>query len=163
MEADRVTAYLEKPVIQQYKSDVGFRTLVDSVNDNMYVIPKYQRKYRWNMEKILRTIFANGRVFPIISVYGGKIQRLRENIPVSLQIAAMLVQQLPTQNAQMVRMQEKILPELLDAIGLAPGIAPRTKTWYNKNEESRSQRRAAEWRKEIGEARACTRSIFATT
>ena len=64
---------------------------------------------------------------------GGKIQRLRENIPVSLQIAAMLVQQLPTQNAQMVRMQEKILPELLDAIGLAPGIAPRAKTWYNKN------------------------------
>ena len=40
MEADRVTEYLEKPVIQQYKSDVGFRTLVDSVNDHMYVIPK---------------------------------------------------------------------------------------------------------------------------
>ncbi len=55
---------------------------------------------------------------------GGKIQRLRENIPVSLQIAAMLVQQLPTQNAQMVRMQEKILPELLEKIGLAPGDCP---------------------------------------
>ena len=55
---------------------------------------------------------------------GGKIQRLRENIPVSLQIAAMLVQQLPTQNAQMVRMQEKILPELLATTGLALGDCP---------------------------------------
>lgn len=36
--------------IQQYKTDVGFRTLVECVNENMYVIPKYQRKYRWSKE-----------------------------------------------------------------------------------------------------------------
>ena len=63
---------------------------------------------------------------------GGKIQRLRENIPVSLQIAAMLVQQLPTQNAQMVRMQEKILPELLDAIECESGLDRRLSILYNK-------------------------------
>ncbi len=34
--------------IQQYKADVGFRTLVEGVNENLYIIPKYQRKYRWS-------------------------------------------------------------------------------------------------------------------
>ena len=29
--------------IQQYKTDVGFRTLVEGVNENLYIIPKYQR------------------------------------------------------------------------------------------------------------------------
>ena len=69
MEADRVTAYLEKPVIQQYKSDVGFRTLVDSVNDNMYVIPKYQRKYRWNREKVVDLVESLLRGLPIPPIY----------------------------------------------------------------------------------------------
>ncbi len=69
MEADRVTAYLEKPVIQQYKSDVGFRTLVDSVNDNMYVIPKYQRKYRWNREKVVDLTESLLRGLPIPPIY----------------------------------------------------------------------------------------------
>ena len=68
-EADRVTAYLEKPVIQQYKSDVGFRTLVDSVNDNMYVIPKYQRKYRWNREKVVDLVESLLRGLPIPPIY----------------------------------------------------------------------------------------------
>ena len=30
--------------IQQYKTDVGFRTLVESVDENLYIIPKYKRK-----------------------------------------------------------------------------------------------------------------------
>lgn len=38
--------------IQQYKTDVGFRTLVESVNENLYIIPKYQRKYRWSKEQV---------------------------------------------------------------------------------------------------------------
>ena len=69
MEADRVTEYLEKPVIQQYKSDVGFRTLVDSVNDHMYVIPKYQRKYRWNKEKVVGLVESLLRGLPIPPIY----------------------------------------------------------------------------------------------
>lgn len=42
-----VTRYFKEETVQQYKSDIGFRTLVESVNENMYIIPKYQRKYRW--------------------------------------------------------------------------------------------------------------------
>lgn len=38
--------------IQQYKTDVGFRTLVEGVNENLYIIPKYQRKYRWSKEQV---------------------------------------------------------------------------------------------------------------
>lgn len=39
--------------IQQYKTDVGFRTLVESVNENLYIIPKYQRKYRWSKAQVV--------------------------------------------------------------------------------------------------------------
>ena len=31
--------------INQVKSDVAFRTLVEGVNEHMYVIPEYQRKF----------------------------------------------------------------------------------------------------------------------
>ena len=47
MENNKLESYLQGVAVQQYKSDIGFRTLVESVNDNMYIIPKYQRKYRW--------------------------------------------------------------------------------------------------------------------
>lgn len=47
MEKDNIKKYFERARIQQYKSDIGFRTLVESVDDNMYIIPRYQRKYRW--------------------------------------------------------------------------------------------------------------------
>lgn len=30
--------------IQQYKTDVGFRTLVESVNENLYIIPKFMQR-----------------------------------------------------------------------------------------------------------------------
>lgn len=66
---DRVIGYLDKTVIQQYKSDVGFRTLVDSVNDNMYVIPKYQRKYRWSREKVVGLVESLLRGLPIPPIY----------------------------------------------------------------------------------------------
>ena len=38
--------------INQVKADVAFRTLVEGVNDHMYVIPEYQRKFRWSKKKI---------------------------------------------------------------------------------------------------------------
>lgn len=69
MEKDRVNDYLDKTVIQQYKSDVGFRTLVDSVNDNMYIIPKYQRKYRWSREKVIGLVESLLRGLPIPPIY----------------------------------------------------------------------------------------------
>ena len=39
--------------IRQYKTDVEFRTLVESVNENLYIIPKYQRKYRWSKAQVV--------------------------------------------------------------------------------------------------------------
>ena len=69
MDTNKVMEYLERPVIQQYKSDVAFKTLVDSVNDNMYVIPKYQRKYRWNREQVEKLVESLIRGFPIPPIY----------------------------------------------------------------------------------------------
>ena len=47
-----ISKYLQDIKIQQYKSDVGFKTLMEGVNDNLYVIPKYQRKYKWTREQL---------------------------------------------------------------------------------------------------------------
>ena len=40
MKDDKMMQYLRGTAIQQYKTDVGFRTLVECVNENMYIIPK---------------------------------------------------------------------------------------------------------------------------
>ena len=61
--------YFEKARIQQYKSDVAFRTLVESVNENMYVIPKYQRKYRWSREQVAGLVDSLLRGLPIPPIY----------------------------------------------------------------------------------------------
>ena len=38
--------------IQQYKTDMGFKALVEGVHENLFVIPEYQRKYRWSKEQV---------------------------------------------------------------------------------------------------------------
>lgn len=55
--------------IQQYKTDVGFRTLVEGVNENLYVIPKYQRKYRWVKEQVIALVESLIRGLPIPPIY----------------------------------------------------------------------------------------------
>ncbi len=55
--------------IQQYKSDIGFRTLVESVNENLYVIPKYQRKYRWSKEQVVALVESLICGLPIPPIY----------------------------------------------------------------------------------------------
>ncbi|MGN0482903.1 MAG: DUF262 domain-containing protein [Lachnospiraceae bacterium] len=55
--------------IQQYKTDVGFRTLVESVNENLYIIPKYQRKYRWKKEQVVALVESLIYGFPIPPIY----------------------------------------------------------------------------------------------
>lgn len=55
--------------IQQYKTDVGFRTLVESVNENLYVIPKYQRKYRWSKEQVIALVESLICGLPIPPIY----------------------------------------------------------------------------------------------
>ena len=69
MEENRLTKYLEEVTVQQYKSDVGFRTLVESVNENMYIIPKYQRKYRWKKEQVVSLVESLLRGLPIPPIY----------------------------------------------------------------------------------------------
>ncbi len=55
--------------IQQYKTDVGFRTLVESVNENLYIIPKYQRKYRWTKEQVVSLVESLIFGLPIPPIY----------------------------------------------------------------------------------------------
>lgn len=55
--------------IQQYKTDVGFRTLVESVNENLYIIPKYQRKYRWTKDKVVSLVESLVYGLPIPPIY----------------------------------------------------------------------------------------------
>ena len=68
MEQD-ILKYLQDINIQQYKSDIGFKTLMEGVNDNLYVIPKYQRKYKWNKEKLQDLVTSLICEFPIPPIY----------------------------------------------------------------------------------------------
>lgn len=69
MENNKLESYLQGVAVQQYKSDIGFRTLVESVNDNMYIIPKYQRKYRWKKEQVVSLVESLLRGLPIPPIY----------------------------------------------------------------------------------------------
>lgn len=60
---------LKSVSIQQYKTDVGFRTLVESVNENLYIIPKYQRKYRWSKEQVISLVESLICGLPIPPIY----------------------------------------------------------------------------------------------
>lgn len=55
--------------VQQYKSDVAFKTLVDGVNDNLYVIPPYQRKFRWKEEQAMELVRSLIKGYPIPPIY----------------------------------------------------------------------------------------------
>ena len=69
MRYDKVLEYLDIAKVQQYKSDIGFRTLVESVNDNMYIIPKYQRKYRWGKKQVIGLVESLLKGLPIPPIY----------------------------------------------------------------------------------------------
>ena len=57
--------------IQQYKTEVGFKTLVEGVEDNLYVVPNFQRVYRWDFEQAnsLAVSLYLGLPIPPIYVY----------------------------------------------------------------------------------------------
>lgn len=61
--------------IQQYKTDVGFRTLVEGVNENLYIIPKYQRKYRWSKEQVISLVESLIQGLPIPPIYTSRNDR----------------------------------------------------------------------------------------
>lgn len=61
--------YIQKTSITQYKTDIGFRTLVEGVNEGLYVIPKYQRRYRWEKEKVIDLVDSLICGLPIPPIY----------------------------------------------------------------------------------------------
>lgn len=61
--------YLDEIKIQQYKTDIGFKTLMEGVNDNIYIIPKYQRKYKWSKERLDALVQSLICDFPIPPIY----------------------------------------------------------------------------------------------
>ena len=69
METGSITGSLKDISIQQYKTDVGFRTLVESVDENLYVIPKYQRKYRWSKDQVEALVESLICGLPIPPIY----------------------------------------------------------------------------------------------
>lgn len=55
--------------IQQYKTDMGFKALVEGVHENLFVIPEYQRKYRWNKKQVEELAASLIRDLPIPPIY----------------------------------------------------------------------------------------------
>lgn len=55
--------------VQQYKSDVGFKTLVQGINENLYYIPPYQRTFRWKKEQAQELIRSLVKGYPIPAIY----------------------------------------------------------------------------------------------
>lgn len=55
--------------IQQYKTDMGFKSLVEGVHENLFVIPEYQRKYRWSKEQVEELAASLIRDLPIPPIY----------------------------------------------------------------------------------------------
>lgn len=55
--------------VQQYKTDMGFKALVEGVHENMFVIPVYQRKYRWNKTQVEELAASLIRGLPIPPIY----------------------------------------------------------------------------------------------
>ncbi len=69
MADEKIIKYLGRAAVMQYKTDIGFRTLVESVNENMYIIPRYQRKYRWKKEQLTGLVESLLRGLPIPPIY----------------------------------------------------------------------------------------------
>lgn len=55
--------------VQQYKSDVAFKTLVEGINDNLYFIPKYQRQFRWKKKQVQELACSLVKGYPIPPIY----------------------------------------------------------------------------------------------
>lgn len=61
--------------VQQYKSDVAFKTLMDGVNDNVYFIPPYQRAFCWNRNQVEALVRSLVKGYPIPPIYAYRNSR----------------------------------------------------------------------------------------
>lgn len=55
--------------INQSKSEIGFKTLVDGFDSLLYVIPKYQRKFIWSQDQVQSLAISLLRGLPIPPIY----------------------------------------------------------------------------------------------
>ena len=57
--------------VQQYKTDVAFKSLVQGIEDNLYIIPDFQRVYRWTETQVedLAVSLVKGMPIPPIYAY----------------------------------------------------------------------------------------------
>lgn len=55
--------------VQQYKSDVAFKTLMEGVNENLYFIPQYQRAFRWSEDQVQELVRSLVKGYPIPPIY----------------------------------------------------------------------------------------------
>lgn len=64
--------------VQQYKTDVGFKTLVQGVSENLYVIPNFQRVYKWTESQVedLAISLIKGMPIPPIYAYRNELNQL---------------------------------------------------------------------------------------
>lgn len=64
--------------IQQYKTDVAFKTFVEGIKDNLYVIPEFQRVYKWTEQQVedLAVSLVKGMPIPPIYTYRNENNQL---------------------------------------------------------------------------------------
>lgn len=66
---NRIEDIYNNIIIDQYKTDIGFKTLVEGVNDYLYVIPEYQRKFKWTWTQVEGLAESLFRGLPIPPIY----------------------------------------------------------------------------------------------
>lgn len=65
--------------VQQYKSDVAFKSLVQGVEEDLYVIPDFQRVFKWKFEQVedLAISLVQGMPIPPIYAYRNENNQLQ--------------------------------------------------------------------------------------
>lgn len=63
------TAIYGSASIQQYKKDVAFKTLVEGIEADLYVIPKFQRVYKWKETQVEELAVSLVKGMPIPPIY----------------------------------------------------------------------------------------------
>lgn len=66
--------------ITQYKSDVAFKTLMEGLDQGLYIIPKYQRKFIWLKEQVENLAVSLIRGLPIPPIYVSRNEKKQMEI-----------------------------------------------------------------------------------
>ena len=61
---------LENVMIQSHTVQIGFKTLMDSLESRDYIVPNFQRAYRWTEKQAEGLAASLVKGFPIPPIYG---------------------------------------------------------------------------------------------